>query len=56
MVPDLATWQIRVGGVLLFGASERPLNDPGVDLDDPMVPMPKDGAHRDGQILLFYVK
>ena len=56
MVPDLATWQIRVGGVLLFGASERPLNDPGVDLDDPMVPMPKDGAHRDGQILPFYVK
>ena len=56
MVHDLATWQFRVGGVLLFGASERPLNDPGVDLDDPMVPMPKDGAHRDGQILPFYVK
>ena len=56
MVPDLATWQIRVGGVLLFGASERPLNDPGVDLDDPMVPMLEDGAHRDGQIPPFYVK
>ena len=41
MVPDLATWHIRVGGVLLFGASERPLNDPGVDLDEPMVPMPR---------------
>ena len=56
MVPDLAKWQIRVGGVLLFGASERPLNHPGVDLDDPIVPMPKDGAHRDGQIPQFYVK
>ena len=56
MVPDFAKWEIRVGGVLLFGASERPLNDPGVDLDDPMVPMPKDGAHRDGQIPPFYVK
>ena len=55
MVPDLAKWQIRVGGVLLFGASERPLNRPGVDLDDPMVPMLEDGAHRDGQILPFYV-
>ncbi len=56
MVPDLAKWQIRVGGVMVFGASKTPLNHPGVDLDDPMVPMPKDGAHRDGQILSFYVK
>ena len=39
MVPDLARWQIRVRGVLLFGTSERPLNHPGADLDDPMVPM-----------------
>ena len=56
MLPDLAKWQIRVGGVLLFGASERLLNHPGADLDDPMVPMPEDGAHRDGQIPQFYVK
>ena len=26
MVPDLARWQIRVGGVMLLGASKRPLN------------------------------
>ena len=56
MVPDFAKWQIRVGGVLLFGASERPLNHPGVDLDDPMCPKPKPGALRDGQIPPFYVK
>ena len=48
--------QIRVEGVMVSRASERPLNHPGVDLDDPMVPMPKDGANRDGQILPFYVK
>ena len=56
MVPDLARSPKSQGGKLLFGASERPLNHPGVDLDDPIVPMPKDGAHRDGQILSFYVK
>ena len=56
MVPDLAKWQIRVGGVLLFGASERPWNHPGADLDDPIVPLPMDGTHWDGQILPFYVK
>ena len=56
MVPDLAKWEIRVGGVLLFGASERPLNHPGVDLDDPMCPKPELGALRDGQIPPFYVK
>ena len=56
MVPDLARWQIRAGGVLLFGASERPLNHPGADLDDPIVPMLKDGAHWDGQVPTFYVK
>ena len=56
MVPDLARWQIRVEGVLLLGASERPWNHPGVDLDDPMVPMLEDGAHRDNQIPPFYVK
>ena len=56
MVPDLARWQIRVGGVMLFGVSERPLKHPGVDLDDSIVPMAKDGAHRDGQIPQFYVK
>ena len=56
MVPDFAKWQIRVGGVLLFGASERPLNHPGADLDDPIVPELKDGAHWDGQNPSFYVK
>ena len=45
VVPDLAKWQIRAGGVLLFGASERPLNHPEVDLDDPIVPELEDGAH-----------
>ena len=40
MVPDPARWQIRVEGVVLFGASERPLNHPGDDLVDPIVPMP----------------
>ena len=45
MVPDFARWQIRVGGVMLFGASERPLNHPGDDLVDPIVPIPEDGAH-----------
>ena len=56
MVPDLARWPNSFRGKLLFGASERPLNHPEVDLDDPIVPEPKDGAHRDGQILPFYVK
>ena len=56
MVPDLAKWQNRAGGMLLFGESERPLKHPGVDLDDSIVPMPKDGAHRDGQIPQFYVQ
>ena len=56
MVLDFAKWQIRVGGVLLFGASERPFNHPGDDLVDPIVPMPKDGPLWDGQILPFYVK
>ena len=56
MVPDLARWQIRMGCVMLFGASERPLNHPGDDLVDPIVPMLEDGAHWDGQILPFYVK
>ena len=56
MVPDLAKWQIRVGGVMVFGAYERPLNHPGVDLDDPMCPKPEPGALRDGQIPPFYVK
>ena len=41
---------------MLFGASERPVNHPGVDLDDSIVPMLKDGAHRDGQIPQFYVQ
>ena len=53
---DLAKWQIRLRGVMVFGASEKPLEHPGVDLDDPMVPMLEDGAHWDGQILPFYVK
>ena len=56
MVPDSAKWQIRARGVLLFGASERPLNHPGDDLVDPIVPMLEDGAHWDGQILPFYIK
>ena len=41
---------------MVFGASKTPLNHPVVDLDDPMVPMPKDGALRDGQIPSFYLK
>ena len=56
MVPDLARWQIRAEGVLLFKASERPLNHPGVTLDDPMCPKLEPGAHRDGQFPSFYVK
>ena len=56
VVPDLAKWQIRLRGVMVFGASKTPCNHPRVAFDDPMVPMPKDGAHRDGQILPFYVK
>ena len=42
MVSDFATWQIRVGGVLLFEASETPLNRPEDDFVDPIVLMPKD--------------
>ena len=53
MVPDLARWQIRVGSVLLFGASERAMNHPVADLDDPIMPMLEVGAHWDGQILPF---
>ena len=56
MVPDLARSPNSPGGKKNFGASERPLNHPGADLDDPIVPMLEDGAHRDGQILPFYVK
>ena len=56
MVPDLARSPNSAGGKLFFGASERPLNHPVADLDDPIVPMLKDGARRDGQILPFYVK
>ena len=56
LVPDLAKWQIRVGRVMLFGASERPLNHPGDDLVDPIAPIPEDGAHWDGQNPSFYVK
>ena len=53
MAPDPARWQIRAEGVLLFGASERPSNHPGVDLDDPMCPKLEPGALRDGQIPPF---
>ena len=56
MVPDLARWPNSLGGKLLFGASERPLNHPGADLDDPIVLELEDGAHSDGQILPFCVK
>ena len=56
MVPELARSPNSVGGKLLFVAFERPLKHPGADLDDPIVPMLEDGAHRDGQILPFYVK
>ena len=45
MVPDLARWPNSRRGKLLFGAFERPLKHPGVDLDDPIVPEPRDGAH-----------
>ena len=45
MVPDFARWQIRVGGVMLFGASERPMKHPVAAFDDPIVPIPEDGAH-----------
>ena len=44
MVYDLAKWQIRVGCVLLFGASERPLNHPVADVDNPIMPESEDGA------------
>ena len=56
MVPDLARWPNSLGGKLLFGASERPLNHPGADLDDPIVPELEDGAHWDGQNPSFYAK
>ena len=56
MVPDLARSPNSLGGKLLFGASERLLNHPGAELDDPIVPELEDGAHSDGQILPFYVK
>ena len=56
MVPDLARWPNSLGGKLLFGASERLLNHPGAELDDPIVPELEDGAHSDGQILPFCVK
>ena len=56
MVPDFARWQIRKGGVMLFGASERPLKHPVADLDDPIVPIPEDGAHWDSQNPSFYSK
>ena len=42
LVPDFAEWQICVGGVLLFEASETPLNRPEDDFVDPIVLMPKD--------------
>ena len=42
MVPDLAKWQIRVGGVLLFEASDTALNRPEGDFVEPVVLMPKD--------------
>ena len=45
MVPDLARWPNSLRGKLLFGASERLLNHPGAELDDPIVPEPEDGAH-----------
>ena len=45
MVPDLARWPNSLRGKLLFGASERLLNHPGAQVDDPIVPEPKDGAH-----------
>ena len=45
MVPDLARWPNSLRGKLLFGASERLLNHPGAELDDPIVPELEDGAH-----------
>ena len=42
MVPDSAKWRIRAGGVLLFAASETPLNHPGDDFVGPIMLMPKD--------------
>ena len=56
MVPDLARWPNSLRGKLLFGASERLLNHPGAELDDPIVPELEDGAHSDGQIQPLYVK
>ena len=56
MVPDLARWPNSLRGKLLFGASERLLNHPGAELDDPIVPELEDGAHPDGQNPPFYVK
>ena len=56
MVPDLARWPNSPGGKLLFGASERLLNHPGAELDDPIVPELEDGAHGDGQNPSFYAK
>ena len=56
MAPDPARWRIRAEGVLLFGASERPSNQPGVDLDHPMCPELEFCALRDGQFPSFYVK
>ena len=56
MVPDLARWPNSLRGKLFFGASERLLNHPGVDVDDPRCPKPKPGALRDGQKLTFYVR
>ena len=56
MVSDLARWPTSQGGKLLFGASERHVNHPGVDLDDPIVPELEDGAHWDGQNPPFYIK
>ena len=56
MVPDLAKWQIRLRGGMVFGASERHWNHPGVDVADPRCPKAKRGAHRDGQIPPSYIK
>ena len=39
---------------MLFGAT--PLNHPVADLDDPIVPIPEDGAHWDSQDPPFYSK
>ena len=45
MVPDLARWRNSLRDKLLFGASKRLLKHPGAELDDPIVPEPRDGAH-----------